>query len=190
MVVPGLAVLVVAWAVGLVAEDQVFPFPTVFGTRAPVPVSLLAATVGLMLITYGLDRSRTPVERTANRALWLWDVSWSAVAAAVSVATGAAAALAGNPEGPAMARAVVAGLGGYLVARSVVRVDLAALAPLGLLIANSVLWDIRVLPDAGPWLFSASDDAVSWGVSVLLLVLGLGCLATQDQRLHWPAAPP
>lgn len=177
MVVPGLAVLVSALAVGLAAEGQVFPFPTVFGTRAPVPVSLLAATVGLILITYGLDRSRTPVERTANRPLRMWDACWLTGAALLSVGAGAAAALAGGPEGPAMARAVVTGLGGYLVARSLTRADLAALAPLGLLTANTVLWDVQRFPGAGPWLLAAPDDAVSWVVSVLLLLVGLGRFA-------------
>ncbi|PDP89530.1 hypothetical protein CQJ94_00880 [Glycomyces fuscus] len=178
LVLPGLAVLAAAWAVGLASEERFFPFPTVFGNRVLVPTSLLAVTVGVLLLNHGLDRSRAPVESTAARPVGRWDALWVAAAALASIGAGLTAALAGNPEGPVMARATVAGLGGYLVARLIIRTDLAALAPLALLTANTALWDVRTRPGSGPWLLAAPDDAAAWGVSVLVLVVGMGGLLT------------
>ncbi|MBB6120343.1 hypothetical protein [Nocardiopsis algeriensis] len=179
LVLPGLVLLAAAWAAGLASADQLFAFPTVFGPRAHVPVALLAATAGLLLTTYGLDRSRTPVELTANRPVLLWDAALVAGTALAAVTAGLTACFSGIPEGLMMARTTVAGLGVYLVARAVVRTDLAGLAPMGMLTANIVLWDVQAFPVAGPWLLAAPGSAVSWWVSVLVLVLGLGCLLSR-----------
>ncbi len=189
-VLPGLAALALAWTVGLAFQERFFAFPTVFGTRAPVPTSLLAVTVGLILINHGLDRSRTSVELTANRPVRMWDAAWTAATALVSVGAGLTAAVTGNPEGLLMARAVVAGLGGYLIARLVLRTDLASLAPLAVLTANIVLWDVQTFPESGPWLLSDPDNAVAWGASVLLLVVGLAGLTSRVQRVHRSADVP
>jgi hypothetical protein len=174
MILPALVALAAAWAAGLLSEGLALPFPTLFGTRAPVPLSLLAAIVGLILVVYGLDRARAPEEAAAYRPVRRWDAVWAVAVILAAVVAGAVSHTAGNTEGPAMARAAMAGLGGYLVARSFVRPDLAGLVPLGLLTANAALWDVRV--SAGPWLFAAPDTPGAWAAAAVLFALGLALL--------------
>lgn len=167
----GLSLLAVAWGAALLSAEQVVPFATLVGTRAPVPVPYLIGAMGLIGVVYGLDRSRSALEGTAVRSIDARDAALMGSVALVCAGVAGVAAVLGVPDVVGTARVMIAALGAYLVVRVVVRPDLAALAPLGLLTLTIVVWDSSTGP--GPWLMAEPDDVGAWVLTVALLSAGL-----------------
>ncbi|WP_157756092.1 hypothetical protein [Nocardiopsis dassonvillei] len=175
-----LTLVVVAWIAALLSAEQIVPFPTLVGPRAPVPAPYLICAMGLVGLVYGLDRSRSALESTAARSIALRDAALVGSVALACTVTGGAAAALGVPVAAGSARVMVAALGAYLVVRVVVRPDLAALAPLGLLTCTIVVWDSSTGP--GPWLMAAPEDVGAWVLSAVLFVAGVFLVLRPPRR--------
>lgn len=180
----GLSLLAVAWGAALLSAEQVVPFATLAGTRAPVPIPYLIGAMGLIGIVYGLDRSRSALESTAARSIDGRDAALMGLVALACAVVGGIAAVLGVPDMIGTARVMVAGLGAYLVVRVVVRPDLSALAPLGLLTLTIVLWDPSAR--AGPWLMAEPDNVGAWVLTAALLLVGLFLLLRPPRRRFSP----
>ena len=183
----GLSLFVVSWSAALLCAEQVVPFATFMGPRAPVPVPYLIGAMGLIGLVYGLDRSRSALESTAVRSIGARDAALMGSAALVCAGVAGVAAALAVPDATGTARVMIAGLGAYLVMRVVVRPDLAALTPLGLLTLTIVGWDAST--GAGLWLMAEPDDVGAWVLTVVLFLAGLCPLAWPPRgRFRAPGA--